>query len=401
MDAMEVLTNLDQIHGYFQPIFSADAHTVIGYEVSGRLQMGEQQIHLDDFLNNEDIPEEYRIDMEHKILHATLAQVSQIVSDVDIYIPSNPNLLMQDFGESHFTIIQHYIPEKHLSRVVLVIAEHHFRGDVDRLHHALRYFTTFGVKVALQGVGAESHLERIALLEPQILKVNIHELNYNSWSAQADMISAIGSLAHKIGANLLFEGIETVYQLQFAWKNGGRFYQGPYLANTNQAFIEKDILKERFKEECQKFIVSEKKMLEAQYMELKKLREKLENKIQRVKPSSDDLSNLLQLAQQLEDCSFRLYICNEDGFQLTPNIMRKDNRWELQPQAINKNWSWRPYFLQTIIKMRNDQSGEISELYRDIETGEITRTFSTAINEHEYLFIDLSYDYLYEHGIFR
>ena len=37
------------------------------------------------------------------------------------------------------------------------------------------------------------------------------------------MISAIGSLAYKIGANLLFEGIETVYQLQFAWKNGADF----------------------------------------------------------------------------------------------------------------------------------------------------------------------------------
>lgn len=29
MDAIEVLTNLDQIHGYYQPIFSADAHTVM------------------------------------------------------------------------------------------------------------------------------------------------------------------------------------------------------------------------------------------------------------------------------------------------------------------------------------------------------------------------------------
>ena len=55
--------------------------------------------------------------------------------------------------------------------------------------------------------------------------------------------------------------------------------------------------------------------------------------------------------------------------------MRIDGQWELQPRAINKNWSWRPYFLQTIIKMRNDQSGEISELYRDIETGKLQEHF--------------------------
>ena len=401
MDAIEVLTNLDQIHGYFQPIFSADAHTVIAYEISGHLQIEGQQINLKDFVNNEDIPEEYRIDMEHKILHAALAKIEEVANDIDIYIPSNPNLLMQDFGESHFSIIQQYLREEDLHRIVLVVSEHRFLGDINKLHHALRYVTTYGVKIAVQEVGAESHLEHIALLSPQILKVDIRELNYDSWSAQSDMISAIGSLAYKIGANLLFEGIGTVYQLQFAWKNGGRFYQGPYLANAAINFVEKDVLKERFKQECQRFITSEKKMLEAQYFELKKLQEELEAIVHRVKPTSENIAQLEHLAQLLDGYSFRLYICNEDGFQLTPNVMRVEGQWELQPSAINKNWSWRPYFLQTIIKMRNDQSGEISELYRDIETGEITRTFSIAINEHEYLFVDLSYDFLYEHNIFR
>lgn len=401
MDAIEVLTNLDQVQGYFQPIFSADEHTVIAYEISGQLEIEGQQINLKDFVNNEDIPEEYRMDMERKILHAALDKIDEIGPDVDIYIPSNPNLLMQDFGESQFDIVQQYLREEDYHRIVLVISEHRYKGDIDQLHHALRYFTTYGVKIAVQEVGAESHLEHIALLEPHILKVNIRELNYDSWSAQTDMITAIGSLAYKIGANLLFEGIETVYQLQFAWKNGGRFYQGPYLANPSEFFVEKDILKERFKEECQRFIISEKKMLEAQYFELKKLQEELEAIVHRVKPSSDNIPHLEHLAQLLDCYSFRLYICNEDGFQLTPNVIRVDGQWELQPNAINKNWSWRPYFLQTIIKMRNDQSGEISELYRDIETGEITRTFSIAINEYEYLFVDLSYDYLYEKNIFR
>lgn len=401
MDAIEVLTNLDQVQGYFQPIFSADEHTVIAYEISGQLQIEGQQINLKDFVNNEEIPEEYRMDMERKILHAALEKLDGIAADVDIYIPSNPNLLMQDFGESHFDIIQQYFGEEELKRIVLVISEHRYNGDIDQLHHALRYFTTYGVKIAVQEVGAESHLEHIALLAPHILKVNIRELNYDSWAVQMDMITAIGSLAYKIGANLLFEGIETVYQLQFAWKNGGRFYQGPYLANPSELFVEKDILKERFKEECQRFIITEKKMLEAQYFELKKLQEELEAIVHRVKPSSQNITQLEHLARLLDGYSFRLYICNEDGFQLSPNVMRVDGQWELQPNAINKNWSWRPYFLQTIIKMRNDQSGEISELYRDIETGEITRTFSIAINEFEYLFVDLSYDYLYEHNIFR
>ena len=73
------------------------------------------------------------------------------------------------------------------------------------------------------------------------------------------MISAIGSLAYKIGANLLFEDIETVYQLQFAWKNGGRFYQGPYLANPAMTFVDKDILKERFKKNASNLLLLKRK----------------------------------------------------------------------------------------------------------------------------------------------
>ena len=77
-------------------------------------------------------------------------------------------------------------------------------------------------------------------------------------------------------------------------------------------------------------------MLEAQYLRLKKLREELEAIVHRVKPTSDNVSHLEYLAELLDNYSFRLYICNEDGFQLTPNVMRIDGNWELQPRAINK-----------------------------------------------------------------
>ncbi|MGB3101900.1 MAG: EAL-associated domain-containing protein, partial [Psychrobacillus psychrotolerans] len=51
--------------------------------------------------------------------------------------------------------------------------------------------------------------------------------------------------------------------------------------------------------------------------------------------------------------------------------------------------------------MRNDQSGVFSDMYSDIETGEMMRTFSIPLNDREYLFIDISYDYLFKYNIFR
>lgn len=401
MDAIDVLTNIEHAKAYYQPIFSADEHIVVAYEVLGKLVNGEKLMDLNAFAYDEDIPVEYRLEVEHKILRLALSELTEKAKDYDIYLPCNANLLILDYGESYFDIIKEYISEDSLSRIVLVIAEHDFKGDFSQLSNILRYYRTYGMKIAINQVGSESHIDYIKMLSPNILKVNIEKLSYESWSAQNDLFTSLGSLARKIGANMLFEGIDSVHQLQFAWKNGGRYYQGKYLSEAQTDTISRDLLKDHFKEKCQQFITTEKRLLEEKYNELKNLQNMLEKAIDYINPASNNVAQLLLLAEELEDCSFRIYICDEDGFQLSPNIMRIEKKWDVQEEAINKNWSWRPYFLKTIIKMRNDQSGEFSDMYSDIVTGEMMRTFSIPLNDREYLFIDISYEYLFKHNIFR
>lgn len=401
MDAIEILTNLNQLEAYFQPIFSAEEHLVVAYELSGKFLSEDKLVSLNTIAYDEEVPEEYRIEIEYKILRLALSKLKDIPNDMAIYIPFNANLLMLDFGDGFFELIQEYIAEEDLHRVVLVISEHNFTGEFDQLNNILRYFRTYGIKLAITQVGPESHFDYITMLSPHILKLNIEQLSYDSWTAQNDLIGSVGMLARKIGANILFEGINSEYQLQFAWKNGGRYYQGKYLADAKMELIEKDQLKNHFKDECQQFITIEKKLLEESYKEKKLLKASIEEIVNRLKPASSSKDQLLALAKELDAYSFRLYICDEDGFQLSPNIFKVEKQWSVQEEAMGKNWSWRPYFLKTIIQMRNDQSGVLSDLYSDIETGELTRTFSIPLSSAEYLFIDIAYDYLYEHNILR
>ncbi|WP_313894830.1 EAL-associated domain-containing protein [Psychrobacillus sp.] len=401
MDAMDVLTNLEKLKAYFQPVFSAEEHIVVAYEVTGKFINNEKPISVQSFVDDEDIPEEYRVDIEHKIVHLALSQLTKEAKNFDIYLPCNANLLVLDYGESYFDIIKEYIPEEELGRVVVVISEHDFKGEFSQLNNVIRYFRTYNLKIAINQVGSESHLDYIKMLSPNILKLNIAQLSYESWGEQNDLFASLGTLARKIGANMLFEGIDNVHQLQFAWKNGGRYYQGKYLADEHIGTIPRDQLKKSFRERCQQFIKAEKRLLEGSYNALKELQSALEKYVQLMKPSGDNIDHLVALAKELDAYSFRLYICDEEGFQTSPNIMCIDKKWHVQEEAINKNWSWRPYFLKTIIEMRNDQSGVFSDLYSDIDTGEMTRTFSIAINSNEYLFIDISYEYLYKHNIFR
>lgn len=49
MDALDILTDLDNVIPYFQPIFSADEHKVIGYEILGRYKSESEIISLGPF----------------------------------------------------------------------------------------------------------------------------------------------------------------------------------------------------------------------------------------------------------------------------------------------------------------------------------------------------------------
>lgn len=400
MSVLEMLDKLDQIEILYEPIYSADGHRVVAYEVIGQINGENDVIDIEQFTYENEAPEDIRAEIQQLFVRKSLQSVAEFIDDeVGLYIPCNPNLLMLDFGEGYFSMLKELISEQNLPNITLVMAEHLYTGDIKQLHHLVRYIKTYGVKIALSDVGSPTKLENILMLEPNVLKINVEQLNYNLWGAQNHTFATIRSLAVKMGALLLIENIETVYQLQYGWKNGARYYKGPYLQQPQQQFAPRDSLKERFRNECEQFISAEKKQLLQKYEEMKRLEKTIYTVVEQITPKSTQEDKLIHLANALQDCAFRIYICDNNGFQTSPNIRWKDQQWEIQQSAKGKNWSWRPYFLLNIIKMAKDQKGELSSVYSDIETGELTRTFSMAITNEEFLFIDISYDYLYEHNI--
>lgn len=397
MDVLKILDKLDQIEVLFEPIYSADEHCITAYEVSGTIV--DEPLDFNNLSYNEDVPEEIRHEIEQLIIQRSLEKAVQQVGKVDIYIPCNPNLLMLDFGENYLGILKGMLQEEMLSHVTLVIAEHEFTGNIQQLHHVIKYMKTYGIKIALDDIGPHSNLDHILLLEPTVLKINVEQLNYNQWGPQNHVFTTLRTLALKIGASLMVSDVNTVYQLQHGWKSGARYYKGPYLERPMNDFIPHDTLKLRFQDECKQFIATEKKLLQQKYDAMKTLEKKITTAVEQIDPTSKEKNTLLALAEKLRPYIFRLYICDSEGFQTTPNITLKDGKWEVQQEAIGKNWSWRPYFLFSLIKMRHDQQGEFSPTYSDIETEELTRTYSMALPQNEFLFVDISYGYLYEQNI--
>lgn len=401
MDALDIVANLQHVIPYYQAIFSADEHRVIGYEVLGRYKSGEHVHSLGPFFHDETIPEEFRLEVDETVTKKALDHFLAIDDrSTLIFLNRDANLLMLDRAESFLKLLFQY-EEKGLplGRIVLEINEHHFKGDFNQLSHLLTYIRTYGIQIALDNIGEHSsNLERISLLAPDILKIDLRELRKTSISySYQDVLYSISLLARKIGATLLYEDIEASFQLQYAWRNGGRYYQGYYLAEPSPNLLPSDFLKERLRQECHHFIQQEKKKLQTLYNISEQFQQRITALLTKYKKTTNFNDLISLLANELSDACFRIYVCDEDGFQQSANIFKRNDAWELQPEYYMKNWSWRPYFLENIIRMRSRKRGILSDLYADIETGETIRTYSYPIDECHYLFIDLSYSYLFEH----
>jgi len=396
MDALDILTNLDRCFPYFQPVFSADEHRVIGYEIFGRYNDNGQVISLGSFFQDKSIPDEYRLEVDNAVLTKAFELATELDKDVLLFVNRDADLLIHDSGEAFLQFLQQF-QEKGISlkRIVLEISMDEPKDEMD---HLLNYYRTFGIKIAIDKLGeGSSFLDQIGQLKPDIVKVDLMPLrSMNPPPAYKDILYSLSILARKIGATLLFKNIEMVYQLQFAWQHGARYYQGYYLEKPISNFITRDILKDKLKAEFHEFIIYEKKKLESVFQVTERFQTKIQEIINKNRKTMNFELLLKALGKELDQVALRMYICDEDGFQLSPNMLKKGIDWEMQPEYMRKNWSWRPYFLENMIRMRNDKKGLLSDLYCDIETGEITRTFSYPINAHEYLFIDLTYDFLYK-----
>ncbi|WP_299086727.1 EAL-associated domain-containing protein [uncultured Metabacillus sp.] len=400
MDPLDVLTNVEKVIPYYQAIFSADEQRVIGYEVFGRIQHNDEIQSLGPFFQDENVPDEYRIEVDDFILHMAIDEFLQLQDqELLLFINRDANILMLDHGESFLQILlEKQEAGLQLTQIVLEITEHNFKGDIEQLYHLLTYYRTYGIKVAIDNIGkASSNLDRIVMLSPDILKIDLQPLRLTSPSqSYYDVLYSISLLARKIGATLLYEDVEVNFQLQYAWKNGGRYYQGFFLSKPKRQFIHQDHCKERLKQEFQHYISAEKRKLERLNHFTEDFHHRIDQLISKISKQNSDYNQLLkELSVHLDDCSFRIYICDEDGFQQSVNIY-KNNGWEIQPNYYMKNWSWRPYFLANIMKMRYDKKGFLSDVYSDIEKGDLIRTFSYPLQQNHYLFIDLSYEFLYE-----
>lgn len=398
MDPLDIIDNMDKIMPVFQPIISAVKHDVIGYELLGRYIEPDGTKSLGEFFNDPEVPDEYKTEVDQRLLEMALDQLLVQNSDCLLFINRNARQLMAGDGEDFLkTLLEYRKRGFPLERIVLEITEHDFNDDFDTLNHLLLYFKTYGIQIAVDHVGAKSsNIDRIRQLRPHILKIDMSISRHHQPDAFQDIIHSLSMLAHRIGARLLYEYIEDNHQLYFAWKHGGHYYQGYYLAHPDPTLLTTDSLSIHVGDKVKEFVHREKAMVGERLAYTARSEEKLKRLMG--KWQSPDFADLFiqEVLPHFKAESFRIYICNGDGEQVSSNFRKTAGIWQSEPQQIGSHWAFRPYFLENMMLMKASHKGRLSDIYADIETGEMIRTFSYPLSDECFLFIDLSYEFISE-----
>ena len=398
MDPLDIIDNMDKIMPAFQPIVSAVKHDVIGYELLGRYIEQDGTKSLGDFFNDPEVPDEFKTEVDQRLLEMALDQLLLENKDCLLFINRNARQLMAGDGEDFLkTLLEYRKRGFPLERIVLEITEHDFNDDFDTLNHLLLYFKTYGIQIAVDHVGAKSsNIDRIRQLRPHILKIDMSISRHHQPDAFQDIIHSISMLAHRIGARLLYEYIEDNHQLYFAWKHGGHYYQGYYLAHPDPTLLTTRALSIHVGDKVKEFVHREKAMVSERLAYTARSEEKLKRLMG--KWQSPDYADLFiqEVLPLFERESFRIYICNSDGEQVSSNFRKTVGNWQSEPQQIGSHWAFRPYFLENMMLMKASHKGRLSDIYADIETGEMIRTFSYPLSDECFLFVDLSYEFISE-----
>ncbi|SDN31678.1 EAL domain-containing protein [Alkalicoccus daliensis] len=402
MDPFEVMDYLDNISAYLQPIIDAERYEVAGYEVLGRLHLNERVHSLGPFFENPQIPDEYKWEVDQILYENAVEKLIELPGRPKIFFNIQHGVLGPLDAVESLMEMFHRFEEKGLSkdRVIFEIKVPHYEGELDELSHVMLYMKASGFEVALDDVRVyDTHLDQFSKLEPSIIKVDVSDLNETrSYYTYSEILDTLAFFARKLGASLHFKGIEDPHQLHISWKYGGQFFQGFYLGNPENYPVEKTVKQEKVRKDIHSFIDMHHRSLNRQMEFLGDM----DLKVQETWLKNTEISAFLKtLASRIKKEAFRMYICNQYGYQLSDNwIKKEDGNWLRDKGALGKNWSWRVYFLDHVGEMQFNKNGMLSDKYRDIDTNENIRTYSYPLSSDMYIFIDIDPLFLYEKNWF-
>jgi len=384
-----------QIVPFYQPIVSIDTCEILGYEVLGRKITANKIESLGPFFHDSQIDVEQKLNVDRYLRKTALENFEKYNTGGMLFINIQPQWIyrFKDIPEQLPTlefICRAGVPEE---KIVIEISESEFQGDMELLVELICRYRQAGCKIAIDDVGCGfSNMDRIIHLHPNFLKIDASLVKKSGQEElTACLLESMGLFSERMGLELIFEGIENREQFTAGLRAGARHYQGFFFSSPGPRLLSEENWSHFLEKDLKGHVALEVSSLERQMEKAQEMNTFLDSLIHRHRP---------QTLEEYIDCFtraapsewFRIYACDEKGFQQTPNyIKNNDGRWSNQPEFQNRYWGWRPYFVPTIAKVKQIAKGLFSDFYYDLSTRERITTFCYPLGRNMFLYIDCNF----------
>lgn len=129
--------------------------------------------------------------------------------------------------------------------IVLEITEHEAVSNYGLFRKAIDHYRSKGFRIAIDDFGAGyGGLKMLSLLEPDFVKIDRHFFKESPKSSiNFNLIDAIATACHRIGIEVIAEGIETEKDLQTCREIGIELVQGYLIARPAEALVSYEALR--------------------------------------------------------------------------------------------------------------------------------------------------------------
>ncbi|MCS7459517.1 EAL domain-containing protein [Paenibacillus doosanensis] len=383
----------EQLVPYFQPILSLQTQKITAYEALGRMVDEGGVRSLGPFFQNDVITDEQHLHVDRILREKAIARMARAGSGAMLFLNLKPSWIYRMYKATGELPTLQFI-EKHgldPSRVVIEVTEEEFHGRLDELSSVVDVYRRHGCLVAIDDIGSGySNYDRIASIQPNILKIDLKLLKKSAMhDGYKALLNSFSILSSQMGSSLLIEGVETKRDLYHSLRAGARYVQGFLFSEAGPCLQQEDAYESLLKEELRRYTEQEI----ARYRELFSVQNGLSGLVRpdaQIASAEEADAMIESLLPGIELNVVRIYICRDDGCQVSSNYVRDAiGEWEKDARYRGSNWIWRPYFIPNMLRMSHQRQGMLSQEYTDLDTSRPMQTYSCPIGDTHYLFLDL------------
>lgn len=200
-----------QLFPLFQPIIDTAEEYIIGYEALIRGPQG-HPLEFPDALFSAAQQHDLLSELELACREAAIREFLLLDTDARLFLNVNPNVL-QDSDHPHGTTLR--ISQQlgiDPRRIVIELSERYPIQQPELLKEAVLHYQQLGFLVAIDDLGAGySGLKLWSEIKPDFVKIDRYFISdLNNQPTKREFVQSITSLARKVNAKVIAEGIETI-----------------------------------------------------------------------------------------------------------------------------------------------------------------------------------------------